>query len=308
MTAVAVTGGTGLVGRHLRPALGGRPVWLLGRRRPDLAAGERWLPLDLAGPVSLDRLPAGTVLCHLAWARSAGRANLLHDRHLLDAVNASPGVARVVVMSSVSVYGPRAEGVLDEGSPCLPDSEYARTKLACELLWREGLRGGRDLTVLRPGEVVGEGGPGLVALARDALHRPAVGVVKKSLFRQHPVHYVAVGNVVAAIAFVLDRPPGAPRECFVVAEDHRPENASYAAMQDAVRRLGGRRPLPCVPVPAWAVRRLAAATGRPLGVRRRFDSRALRAAGFSDPAGLPDEVGRVVAALGRPGRERPCGC
>jgi len=300
--AVAVTGGSGFIGRHLRPVLAGRPVWLLGRSEPDLAAGEGWLPVDLAEPVSLAGLPDGTILCHLAWSHASGPANVRHNQHLLDAVNACPGVARVVVLSTVSVYGLRATGHLDEASPCRPDSKYARTKLACELLWREKLRDDLPLTVLRPSTVVGPGGLGLLPLARDALHRPAVGVLKKSLRRDHSVNFVAVSNVVAAISFVLDRPPREHRECYIVAEDHRPENAGYAAMQDVVRRIAGRRPLPGVPVPDWAVRGLAAATGRPLRVRRTFSSEALRSAGYTDAVPLLDEVRRVVAAVEWQGR------
>jgi nucleoside-diphosphate-sugar epimerase len=300
---VAVTGWSGFIGRHLRPLLADRPVWLLGRSRPDPApvTGERWLPVDLAGPVSLAGLPDGTVLCHLAWAAAAGPGNLAHNRHLLDAVAASPGVARVVVLSSVSVYGLRASGQLDEASPCRPDSEYARTKLACERLWRERLRDDLPLTVLRPSTVVGPGGLTLRALTRDALDRPAVGILKKSLMGDRSVNFVAVSNVAAAISFVLDRPQRALRECYVVAEDHRPENASYAAMQDAVRRLAGRPPLPSLPVPGWAVRRLAAATGRPLDVRRTFSSRALRSAGYADARPLLDELRQVVAGALAPG-------
>ena len=299
--AVALTGGTGFVGRHLRPALAGRPVWLLGRTPTELAPGERWLPLDLAGPVSLDGLPDGSVLCHLAYAAAAGPANIGYTRRLLDAVNACPGVARVIVLSSVSVYGHWATGRIDEATPCRPDTEYARTKLACERLWRERLRDGLPLTVLRPSTVVGRGGPGLAALVRDALHRPASGILKKSLRRDHSVSFVAVSNVVAAVSFLLDR-PGSPRECYIVAEDHQPENAGYAAMQDAVRRIAGRAPLPSVPVPGWAVRPLAAATGRPLRVRRTFSSEALRSIGYADAVPLLDEVRRAVVGAEGPGR------
>ncbi len=140
MAAVLLTGATGFVGGHLRAALKGSPVVLLGRKRPELLPDEQWSYLDLAEPVAPEKVARGEVLCHLAYSMPAGHKNVDYNRRLLEAVNACPNIRQVVLLSSVSVYGASTSSIVDEDSPCNPVGEYATSKLACELVWREGLR------------------------------------------------------------------------------------------------------------------------------------------------------------------------
>lgn len=233
-------------------------------------------------------------MCHLAYSMQAGRKNAAYNRHLLAAVNACPDVKRVILMSSVSVYGRNGLPVVDEESPCVPVGEYAGTKLACETVWREGLRSDCELAVLRPTEIVGVGGRGMLVLIRDALKRPVVGTIKKSVFRYRALHYVAVGNVVAATMFCVRRPQASARENFVISEDRQPENRSYSKMQDYVRKLSRRQPLPSLAVPRLLIRALGEAIGRPLETEQVFDSQRIRAAGFKDAISLRDEVRCMV--------------
>jgi nucleoside-diphosphate-sugar epimerase len=136
-----------------------------------------------------------------------------------------------VLLSSISVYGEgTAPTVVDEDSLCNPVGEYPETKLACEALWREGLRRDCFLTILHPSEIVGPGGRGLLPFIRDALERPLMGVVKRGVLYHRRLHYVAVSNVAAAVLFCMERPPTTRREIYIVSDDHRPENESYAAM------------------------------------------------------------------------------
>lgn len=305
--AVALTGATGLIGQHLRPALAALPVVLLTRNPPQLGANERWRHLDLSGQVDLADLPEGTALCHLAYAMDEQERNVEDNRRLVAAVNAAPQVGSVLVMSSISVYGLGTDGTIDEATPCRPDNAYARAKLACEQVWREGLRPDCGLTVVRPATVVAPGGPALRALARDAVQRPWRGVLKRSLLSGGSVHFVSVGDVVAAVLLLLQRQAG-DREVFLVADDDRPENTSYATMQDAVREMCGRRRLPGPPLPAFLTRPLGRALGRPLDVRRSFSSRALRSAGFTGAEGLDEAVRRALVQQFGPTvvRGRPC--
>lgn len=297
MTSILLTGGTGFIGKHLRLSLAPEPVVLLGRKKPDLQPNERWVHVDLAQPLTPEKLDGGEVLCHLAYSMQAGSKNIDYNRHLLDAVNGNPEVKRVVLMSSVSVYGHIPHSVVDEESPCKPVGEYQETKLACEMLWRVGLRKDCGLTVLRPAEVIGAGGKGLMSLVRDALHRPFLAAAKRSVLYHRRLHYVAVSNVVAAVLFCIRRQPTISREVFIVSDDHQPENKSYAAMQDLVRRLTGRRPLPGPVVPIWGLKLAGALTGRPLGSRQVFSSRRIHDAGFVDAVFLNDEVKRVVRSM-----------
>lgn len=293
MTGVLLTGGTGFVGGHLRSALPS-PVVLLGRTEPKLRSHERWSHMDLSERLEPEKLTGGTTLCHLAYSMRSGRRNLTYNWHLLDAVNAQSATKRVILMSSVSVYGRNTSPVIDEESPCYPVGEYAETKLACEALWWEGLREDCELTVLRPTEIVGAGGEGMCTLLNEAFQKPIVGTLKRSLLHSRSLHYVAVSNVVAAVVFCLMREQDAAREFFVVSDDHQPENESYAVMQDFVRKLSGKRPLPGPPLPWPLVRAIGKATGRPLGVEQVFDSRRIHDAGFEDAVPLSEEVRRMV--------------
>lgn len=267
---------------------------MLGRGKPELLPNEEWRHLDLAKYVAPEKLAGGDALCHLAYSMQAATKNVAYNQRLLEAVNASPGVRRVILMSSVSVYGRTRQPVVDEESVCEPVGEYPSTKLACEMVWREGLREDCELTVLRPAEVIGTGGKGMLTLIRDALHRPVVGTIKRSVLYRRPLHYVAVGNVVAAVLFCLRRRQDSQHEIFVVSDDHRPENRSYAVMQDLVRKLSGKRPLPGPATPRPLAKVLGRLTGRPIAEKRVFDSRKLHEAGFEDALSLEEEVRRLV--------------
>jgi nucleoside-diphosphate-sugar epimerase len=303
MTTVLLTGGTGFIGGHLRAALRGSRVILLGRKKPALLNNERWRYVDMAGPLVPEKLQGGEVLCHLAYSWTAGRENVAYNRRLLDAANASPGIKRVILCSSTSVYGVSRSPVIDEESSCEPVGEYATTKLACEMLWREGLRDDCSLTVLRPSEVIGPGGVGLLPLIRDATQRPVLGAIKRGALYHRRLHYVAVSNVVAAVRFCLERRQDSPQEIYIVSDDHQPENRNYATMQDAVRSASGRRPFPGIAMPRWVLTVLGKATGRPaLGVEQIFSSRKLHDAGFEDAISLYDEVRRTVQSFEQPKR------
>lgn len=296
------------MGGHLRRALETEPVVLLGREKPQLVANERWARLDLQKPVDPQSL-SGTTFCHLAYSAPSGRENVVFNWRLLDAVNAAPNVGHVILMSSTSVYGLTHSLIVDEESPCNPVGEYPETKLACELVWWRGLREDCALTVLRPSEVIGPGGRGLQGLIRDALHRPALAALKRSVLYHRRLHYVAVSNVVAAVRFALSSTRVAERETFVISDDHRPENSGYAAMQDAVRRASGRSPLPGPALPPAALRALGVATHRPLASERIYSCKKLHDAGFVDAVTLEEEIRRVVvhSIEGGTGGRRPTG-
>lgn len=291
--AVAITGASGLLGRHLRPALHDRPVTLLGRRPLEPLENEAWVPFDLGGPVALPALPPGSALCHLAYAMADGDRNIAYTHHAIEAVNRCSSIDQVVMMSSASVYGSRTRGLIDEDTPLRPDSAYARAKAACEQAWLDSLRPDCRLTVLRPTSVVASDGPGIDALLRDAVYRPLRGAAKRGLQRRNTVHFVAVHNVVGAVRFVLDR-QGAAREVFIVADDDAAQNASYAAIQDFVRSLRGEGPLRTPSIPRVLERPLGSVLGKPLGVRRRFSSARLMEAGFVPIAPLGDILSQIV--------------
>lgn len=138
MSATVVTGGTGVVGRALVAALRAR-----GDRVVVLARGaEADVRADVADAGAVARAVEGAaVVFHLAVP---GTATVL-------GACAAAGT-RVVVASSVEVYGPR-DGALTEDLALAPASPYAREKADADVLAREqGAIVARLTNVYGPGD------------------------------------------------------------------------------------------------------------------------------------------------------------
>lgn len=166
---IAVTGGTGfiagqLVRRHLAR---GDYVRILTRQ---LRAAESLGPVevvlcDLAHPEvdALARFCDGAdVIYHCAAelrdpARMHG-INVLGTRRLLELAQGRCG--RWVQLSTVGVYGPVREGMVDESYPLAPQGEYETTKADSDRLLQEAADGDAfSCTILRPSIVFGPGMP-----------------------------------------------------------------------------------------------------------------------------------------------------
>jgi glycosyltransferase involved in cell wall biosynthesis/nucleoside-diphosphate-sugar epimerase len=303
-TSIVLTGGSGVVGTHVRAALPDRDLLLLGRTRVAAGPRERWCHADLStGPVDL-AVPAGSALCHLAVDRDDHDRDLAMALGLLAAVNADPRITRVVVVSTISVYDPRQRGVVDESARCRPRTAYGRARLAAEQPWLLALRPDCELVVLRLGSVVAAERAASYALVTDTLCRPLRAGVLGSLRRGTGVHYVGAPTVAAAVQFSLDAPLPARRTVFNVVDDQAPENLDYPAMQDAARGLACRPPQRRLPVPGPAVALAATAQGRP-GGRHAISAHALRAAGFVNPVPLRRELVRIVGTVTGSGVDQP---
>lgn len=168
---LAVTGGTGLVGRFIvnEALAAGDAVTVLGRTAPRpgfFDAPVRHLPYDLAAAVP--DLSAFDAIVHAAFAHLPGRyrggegddpdgflaRNLDGSLRLFGA--AARAGQRVVFLSSRAVYGPQ-HGALSEGLECRPDTLYGQAKLKAE---RALMATGQPATILRATGVYGRPGPG----------------------------------------------------------------------------------------------------------------------------------------------------
>ncbi|MDQ5974778.1 MAG: UDP-glucose 4-epimerase, partial [Actinomycetota bacterium] len=132
---LVVLGATGFVGSHVveRATSAGWDVVALSSRDVDLA--------HAAGGAALAAIVRdGDTVVHAAAVVPSKNAsdvsrNLLMTQALVDAL-AGVEVAQLVVVSSDAVYGSES-GVVDEASPCTPDSLHGVMSLAREMVCAE---------------------------------------------------------------------------------------------------------------------------------------------------------------------------
>ncbi|MGH6905019.1 MAG: NAD-dependent epimerase/dehydratase family protein [Geminicoccaceae bacterium] len=167
---IGIVGGSGFIGTVLARTLlaEGRQVRLIDRA-PSRAYPDHWRPADVRDARALSAAVAGcTTLYHLAAAHrdDVRPATLYHEvnvrgaEHLCAAAEAQR-IERILFVSSVAVYG-AADHELDEAAPLRPYSDYGRSKLAAEQVFRRwaARAPGRSLTIIRPTVVFGPGNRG----------------------------------------------------------------------------------------------------------------------------------------------------
>lgn len=310
---VAITGGTGFIGRRLvaRHVAEGDAVRVLSRR------GRGGQAFD--GPVALHPgdLAAGTgdlrafvegadVLYHCAGEiRDPARMRALHvggTRRL--AAAAAGRIGRWVQLGSVGAYGARRDGLVTEDAPLSPEGTYERTKAESDRAVIETSAGGAfGLAILRPSIVFGPGMPnrslaGMIAMIDRGLFffigRPGASA-----------NYVHVDGVIEALAR-CGRMAAAAGRTYNLSE-HRTIEEFAGAIADA---LGRRRPaarFPEGPVRA-AARILGAIPGFPLTESRVNalvtravypDARIRSELGYAHPVAIEDGL-RQLARERRP--------
>ena len=158
---VLVIGASGFVGSGIVRAIeatGGLRAVAASRRLAPTEAGIEQRRCDATDPASLRAATEdveAVVLCMLA----PGRQMVAATRAVCQAALARPQIRRVVLISSMSVYGP-AEGSVQEDAPLHGAAlgSYGRAKVACERLAADYAARGCPVVTLRPGIVYGPGG------------------------------------------------------------------------------------------------------------------------------------------------------
>jgi nucleoside-diphosphate-sugar epimerase len=221
---VFVTGGTGLVGRHVIAALRARGDTVRALARTEVAAaalsqlGAEPVRGDLSDAARLDEGIAGSdaVVHAAAIVLAGGRWPAWHAANVLGtervALSAARHRARLVHISSVAVYGRRL--AFDGGPPALdeefdleraavPRDYYARSKREAELaVWQVAREAGLSAVALRPCVIYGEGDRHFSPRVARVLRRwraPLIGDGANLLT------VVYAGNVAAAVTAALDR-------------------------------------------------------------------------------------------------------
>ena len=311
---IALTGGTGFIGRHLVRELSQRGYRLrLLLRRPSVLPPECAGAVvgDLARPQNMAAALAGTEAVIHSAGVAHGMSGLPEDDHRVLNTEATIGLARAaqragvrrfVFLSSIRAQsGPTAPGVLTEDLEPGPTDAYGRSKLAAE----RGLAElDLDWVALRPVLVYGPGAKGnmarLIALARSPLPLPLAGLTaRRSL--------LSLENLVAAIGLLLAA-PGPLRRPFIVAD---PGPLSVPEMIAAMRRGLGRKP-GLFPVPAPLLEAALRAAGRGEIYQRLAkplvaDATALGRLGWAPPVTTASGLEQLMrsGSFAQPLREKP---
>jgi UDP-glucose 4-epimerase len=214
--SVAVTGASGLVGRHLLPVLAAHPrvdrVLGLDVREPERRPRNvEFARVDIAGTELKPLLEDFDVVVHLAGVVDPvpdvalmARVNVEGTRHVLDAA-ASVGARRIVRISSATVYGAWANNPvpLAEDAALRPNPHFSPAVQGAEVerLLGEWRTDHPDVTIttLRSAPVVGPGAERLSA--RILLGRPPLRVRGADM----PVQVIHVDDLAAALALAATR-------------------------------------------------------------------------------------------------------
>ncbi len=213
---IAVTGGTGFIGRRTVAALAaaGHAVTVIART-PVAVAGATVVAGDVADRAIGATIGAVDVIIHLAGLADPSLSardpvgytavNALGTLHILEAARQIG--AGVVFASSQRVYEPW-HGPLHENGPLAPNTVYGWSKLAAEgwvTMYRQ-LYGVPTITlrffsVYGPGQRAAGGTSGVVAIfAERALRGQEIAVMQRSLR-----DFVYVDDVAAAIGRAVER-------------------------------------------------------------------------------------------------------
>lgn len=250
MAVVAVTGGTGFIGRHVVPLLleHGHDVRTLLRLGHENGLGSRAGAVsgDVTDPAAVESLLRGAEIvlhfagvAHTALSTETDRqcardVNVGGARNVLDAA-LKHGVRRVVIASSAHVYeGQRGINVREDARQA-PENLYAETKIEVERLARQASRQGLEVVIGRPCLTYGPNvGFNLLRLMR-AIEK---GVYFHAGHRRVERSFASVYSTASAFVFLAEE--GAPGEAYNIADPCSEGLNEFA--NDLASRMKRRRP------------------------------------------------------------------
>jgi dihydroflavonol-4-reductase len=263
---VLVTGATGFIGQHLIRRLLADDVGhiriitrsrtraneLFGpndRRRLEVAIGDLSLPDDF------DSLCEDIDVIFHAAAAAPHRPGVTHAAPTFTTLNVEgttrlaeaamrSGVRRFVHVSSTAAMGVQNASVVDEQTPCYPDTPYGRSKRKAELqLFGLYQTQGLEAIIVRPCLVCGEGQRGGQLLTLFKLCRRGwFPVIGNRLDLEKPLLYV--GDLVDALC--LGAAKGRKGEIYLIHSDGR--HTLRQIIETAGRIVGTARPYRRIPL------------------------------------------------------------
>lgn len=236
-TTLAITGGTGFVGKHLIATARAQGFTLraLTRRPQADLDGVHWVAGTLEDKDSLERLMQGAqAVLHIAGTINArtraefDRGNVTGTQNMLAAAERQ-GIARFIHLSSLSVREPQL-------------SDYGASKAEAEQLVRAS---NRTWTILRPPAVYGPADHETLQVFRMVARGLAI-LPGKGRFSLIHVHDLA-----EALLALLDA-PHTKGQCYEIS-DGTPQGLSHGDMARLIAQALGTKPL-MLPLPAQALK------------------------------------------------------
>ena len=219
---VLVTGATGFIGGHLLKGLVlvGYRVRALCRTpvSDDDIEGLEWVQTEGLSPKTdwnefLDGVDSVVHLAALAHESNQSRkssddayyqVNAGVTEALVTAVRDNGSIRRMIFLSTIGVIATTSSLVVDEKTPCNPDTVYAKSKLEAEERIQSVLSGsGTDWCILRPPVVYGPGNPGNMDRLRK-LVLTGIPLPFGSICNQRS--FIYVGNLSGIIIHVIGFP------------------------------------------------------------------------------------------------------
>jgi len=250
---IAITGGTGFIGRKLvlQHLARGDAVRVLTRRLPaqsGLPAAVQHYQGDLASSEDLRRFVEGAdLLYHCAGeVRSAELMQAVHVEGTRKLIEAAAGqIRRWVQLSSVGAYGQQRGSVISEDSAPNPCGTYEVSKTESDaLLAAAAANGAFESVILRPSNVYG------AQMSNHSLFG-LISMIQRGLFffigkPGASANYIHVDNVADALLLCATLPQASGR--IYNLSDHRTMEQFVAAIAKGLGRDTPRTRLPEAPV------------------------------------------------------------
>ena len=180
MKTVLVTGANGFVGRHLVRELtaNGYSIVAVGGsqvKATDNLQGQKYMTLDLTKRDETDRIDFAGIsgVIHLAGLAAVGpsfdkpmdyiNTNIGIQINLFETALAQKAGPRFLIVSSATIYDPKAELPLGEDASVVPNSPYAVSKIGQEQMAGYYATRGFECITVRPFNHIGPGqNPGFI--------------------------------------------------------------------------------------------------------------------------------------------------
>jgi len=256
---IAITGANGFIGKRLVASLSkykNISMRLLVREPFDainLSSNITLIQGDLTNLDSLnDFLVPNCIVINLAFIFDAKMDENITATNNLIEVCRDFSVERLIHCSTASVFGRVSEDIVSESTVCKPGTDYAKTKLMIEELIKDGSKDKYEYVNIRPTEVYGSNGKGLIKLINNLMYgNQVLNYIKSCLFNSRAMNLVHVSNVVAAIIFLIFTDKEIAGETYIVSEDDNPLNNYQYVEKYLIRRLKMRHYfIPTFPIPS----------------------------------------------------------